>query len=161
MMRALALVALAAFVTQACAGGASRVERQAELRARASALGEVKARNLRSDQCTMVLMTRSEPSTRVLLAFDRPAQAVARVGEDEARFVRVSFSGQASFGHAETQVWRSDRGEEIQAEVRFEAVPSDPSGAIIRSGSLGFTSRSGETLVIPVVGLVSCGANAR
>jgi hypothetical protein len=161
MMRALALVALAAFATQACAGGASKAERQAQRQAQASALGEVKARTLRNDQCTMVLMTRSEPSTRVLLAFDRSAQAVARVGEDEARFERVSFSGLAAFGHAETQVWRSDRGEKITAEVRFETVPSDPSGAVIRSGSLGFTSRTGETLVIPVVGLVSCGTNAR
>jgi hypothetical protein len=161
MMRAIAIVLLAACATQACAGGAPNTERQVPRQAQASALGEVKARTLRNDQCTMVLMTRSEPSTRVLLAFDRPAQAVARVGEYEARFERVSFSGLAAFGHAETQVWRSDSGEEIKTEVRFDAVPSDPSGAVIRSGSLGFTSRTGETLVIPVVGLVSCGANAR
>ncbi len=151
-----ALVLLAVLAAQACAA-----PKTAGPQSQAAVLGEVKARALRNDQCTMVLMTRSQPSTRILLATDRPAHAVARVGQDEARFVRVSFDGLAAFGHAETQVWRSDREEEIKVEARFETVPSDPTGAVIRSGSLGFTSRTGETLVIPVVGLVSCGPNAR
>ena len=47
-------------------------------------------------------------------------------------------------------------GAQLTADVRFEPLPGDASGAAIRSASLAYTSPEGETAIVPAVGLVTC-----
>lgn len=155
MIRATLITTLAALALAACASGPKRPPPSAS-----DMLGEVGPRQLRDDQCSMILYTRGEPSTRVLVAVNAPAEASARIGARDRTLTRTEQSGAALLGHSEVQTWTWKDGEAITASVRFDFLPSDPTGAVIRSASLSYTNTRGETLVIPVVGLVSCGAAA-
>lgn len=146
--------ALLACTLAACAGGKPTPQPIGD---GAVALGEVKPRRLRTEQCSLILWTRQEPQMRVLIAVDQPAEAEARIGGRDRTFKRTGQSGALLRGHAESQTWRASDGSTLTAEIRFDLVPGDDTGAVIRDASLSFTDRAGETLIMPVVGLLVCG----
>jgi hypothetical protein len=125
------------------------------------AFEEVAARRLEPDQCPLVLWSRAAASQRIFIAFHDPAVAVVRVGGREVSLPRSAVAGAAAFGHHEVQTYGAAGGPQVVADVRFNMIEGQNDGAVIRSASVSLTSPTGETLIVPAVGLVSCGADAR
>jgi hypothetical protein len=119
-------------------------------------LEETPPQSIRANACHLVLWTRAEPSRRILIAWNSPAEATVRVAGKTLTLPRTTLSGADRFGHHERQTWKSRVGE-VSADVRFEALPGAADVSAIRSAAVSFTDARGETIVTPAVGMVSCG----
>lgn len=111
-------------------------------------------------QCSLVLFTREAESRRIALALDTPAILILQSGGRPLHLSRTDHSQPTSFGHAPTQNYRSPTGIQARLDVELTPLPGGEPGATVRSGSLAFTNVAGETHVLPVVGLLSCGPQA-
>ncbi len=106
--------------------------------------------------CPLVLWTRAEPSRRIFVAAGSPPQATVRINRKTLTLPRTASSGTEQLGHRQLQTFTQPDGITIVADIRFSPIGDDSSGAAIRSATVNYTSQAGESVVIPVIGLVSC-----
>lgn len=118
-------------------------------------LGELPPQKLGEGQCALFLWSRSEPPRRVFMALNTPALARVRIGGRTVDLPRTSFEGDAAFGHYPEQTFA---GEDVtlSMQVEIEARGALVGGAVAPTGTLTFDDRSGQSVVLPVAGLVAC-----
>ena len=118
-------------------------------------LGELPPQTLGQGQCALFLWSRSEPPRRVFMALNSPAVARVRIGGRTVDLPRTSFEGESAFGHYPEQRFAGE-GVTLSMQVEIEARGALVGGAVAPSGTLTFADRSGESVVLPVAGLVAC-----
>jgi hypothetical protein len=89
------------------------------------------------------------------MALNSPALARVRIGGRTVDLPRTSFEGEAAFGHYPEQRFAGD-GVTLSMQVEIEARGALVGGAVAPSGTLTYEDRSGESVVLPVAGLVAC-----
>jgi hypothetical protein len=150
----LSIAALA--LLAACAGGSGAPERAAPAISGAPlALEEVSSRPLPAGRCSLILFSREAAAKRILVAFDTPGEAIVNIGGREQTLRRTAIAGDVLYGHAALSTYGAADGLAVSVAVSFEASPTRE-GAPTREATVTATRPSGESVVIPAVGVAAC-----
>lgn len=151
---ALHVCCLSLTLLAACASGASDAG-DAPATAGALMLEEVSPRPLPDGRCSLILYSREPAARRILVAFDDPAEAVIRTGGREYTLRRQAMTGDVLHGHASQAVYGGSAGLSLAVALTFEPSPATD-GAPIRDASVTVSRLSGESIIIPAVGIAAC-----
>ncbi len=108
--------------------------------------------------CGMFLWARSgEQPVLVLAAFANPAEARVRLRGRDRVLRRTGASGASQFGHFETQTFSDDRLT-LEVAVSFDESRRLSDGAALERGVIRVEDSEGWQTIVPVGGLIGCGA---
>ncbi len=147
---------LLSMILAGCSTGSGGGEKQsASARGAVLALEEVAARPLPAGRCSLIMFSRETPARRIVVAYDNPAEAIVRTGGEELALQRRTAAGEVAYGHAAETSYTGTAGLSLTIRVTFDASPVRD-GAPIRDATITLSRPSGETVVVPAVGVAAC-----
>lgn len=118
-------------------------------------LRELPPQRLGSGQCGLFLWARTPRPMLVLMGLDNPALARVSLGGEVVDVPRASFDGESVYGHYAVETFASDRLR-LNVVVDFDEREGLLGGALVPSGTIEIVDAAGQTVVVPVGGMVAC-----
>lgn len=118
-------------------------------------LEEIPVQRLASGQCALFLWTRGTPPRRVFVALQSPAIARVKVDGRVVDLPRVSWEGEAVFGHPPVQRFAGS-GLALTVTIQADARSGLVGGAVAPTATIEYRAANGWETVVPAAGMVGC-----
>ena len=151
------LCAFAALVIAGCAGGGSSSRARAPRGpAQEFSFDPLPAQALAPGQCSIYLWAAGDQQPRfIAVAYDNPAQMIARPNGRDRVLQRTDFSGDRVSGIFEQQTF-SDGDLTLSLDVTFDESRPMRDGAAVQRGLLRVRDSNDWETVVPVAGMAAC-----
>jgi len=149
-----ALWAAALLLLGGCAGG----ERPAVPAPIADALplGALPRQDLKASECAIFLWKTGEGARLLLVAWPDPPRARVLLEGSQVDLPRLPESGDTPAAARDSHARYGDGDTTLTFDLTIEARAGLTDGALIPFGSLAYEKRGGESIVVPVRGLLGC-----
>jgi hypothetical protein len=118
-------------------------------------LAELPPQTLAPGQCALFLWERAPSARRLAMLSAAPPFARVMTATGQRDLSQIAAAGEPRFGLTPEASY-GDGALTLSVDLRFEEAQGLVGGALARDGALSVAIAGGETLVIPVAGILGC-----